>query len=252
MVFQVPNYIVTVNNPKGTSKTRYCPKYEVPLLERRFAGTAAGKQNPEITCKKMPSPGTKGAVDSETGRDRFAGMRVTRIANLEAEKQRLRAFYGDDKQKKIHIFDSVYPVDMFETQAARFYPEIFNAPRDTFNVKVEDDDEDESEIVAPLAAPVVAPVVAPTFDVTPEDEKVDTDEEKIDPRVEELIQLKNVGPVTAQALIDNGFTNIDEISQTDPLDLASIEGIGEKEANEIVDHAVELSKDSEDINTVLE
>lgn len=259
MVFKVPNYIVTINNPKGTSKTRYCPKYEVPLLERRFANTAPGGTNPEITCKAIPKQGTKGATDSETGRDRFAGMRITRIASLVDEKKRLRHFYGEDKQKKIHIFDSVYPVDMFEIQAARFYPGIFDAPKDNYEVAVEGEDVDLEPKNTPNTPTDDAfeKVAGPdgskaSFDVVEDDEKVDPDNEPNEEQIEELIRLKNVGPKTAQALINAGFTNIDEIAQTDPLDLATIEGVGEKEANEIVDHAVELSKDSEDINTVLE
>ena len=251
MVYQVPNFIVTINNPKGTSKTRYCPKYEVPLLERRFANTAPGGATPEITCKKMPAPGTKGATDSETGRDRFAGMRVTRITNLSDEKKRLQHFYGEDKQKKINIFDSVYPVDMFEMQASRFYPELFTPTRDAFDVRVEGEDDDDDS--APAAKVEIPSIKAPEFNtVVEEDEKADPDNELNEGQIADLIRLKNVGPKRAQALIDAGFTNIDEISQTDPLDLATIGGISEKEAGEIVDHAVELSKDSEDINTLLE
>jgi len=228
MVLSVPNYIITIENPRGCSRTRFSPKYEVPLIEASFAESAPGGKNPVITCKAMPQPGSKAAQDPETGRDRYAGLRVTRVASLAAEKKRLQHFYGVDKVKQINIFTHTYPVDGFEIQAKRMYPEIFGKVGDKFEVAVEE----------------------PTPDEVVEEKDVDVDAP--DDIIDELVQLKYVGPKTAAALFAAGFTSIEEISQTDPLDIETVKGVSAKEAQGIVDHAVELSSDSDDIADITE
>lgn len=257
MVFQVQNFIITIHNPKGTSKTRYAPKYEVPLIEALFANSAPGKVSPRVSCKKMPEAGSPAARDKNTGRDRFAGMRVTRVGNLADEKKRLQHFYGDDARTQKHIFNTTYPVDTFDNVARTMYPDIFGDAKKAYQVDIEEADdeipddtdyEDDGEERDPDEVDVGFSAPESETAESTDAEEIEVPEEKI----EELIQLKYVGEITAKSLFAAGFTSIEEIAQTDPLDIETVDGVGSKEAKAIVDHAIELSGDSDDIADIME
>lgn len=204
MSFRVPNYVICVHNARGTSKQRFVPQYELPLIKALFANSAPGGQSPRITC------------DPITGQqEHLATVRYSKIESLADEKKRLHRFYEKHPVTKAPVFDIVYPLNTFEETVKKVYPGVFGEDELTASMQVHVETEDDDDGL-------------PAVEVSEE-------------TINELTQLKNVGQKTAEALAAAGYTSVAEISQTDPAELCAVKGVAEKEAKEIVDHAVELS-----------
>jgi hypothetical protein len=250
MPVNVPNVQVHIPNPKGTSLTLYVPQYEVPLIKAMWKSKLSDPVANPITSKHLPHKNSDVARCPVTGRDRFCGMRHTRALSLHDEKRRLAAKYATNPQTEQPIFDAVYPVNMFESTAARMYPSLFQG--EDFGVEVAEDDlfaepEGPEEPEAPEEPEEPDAPEGPEEPDAPEGpEEPDAPEggnrEQI---LEELCALKHVDDRLAEKMLAAGFDSVDEVAQTDPDDLASmVHGIGAKRSTEIVDHAVVLATEA--------
>ena len=203
MSFIVPNYVICIHNARGTSCQRFVPQYELPLIKSLWAGTAPGGQSPRISCDPITSQ-----------QAHLKTVRYTEVESLAAEKKRLHAFYEKHPITKAPIFDIVFPLNTFEDVVKKVYPGIFGEDEMTASMQVHLEDSEEEE--------------KPEVEIS-------------DEIVDDLTQLKRVGTAKAKALAAAGFTSVSEIAQTDPAEIAAVKGITVKEAEEIVEHAVELS-----------
>ncbi len=202
MSIKVPNYVICIHNPRGTSRQRFVPQYELPLIQALWDGSAPGGKAPKISCDAI--------LPSQT---HLKDIRFSTIESLAIEKKRLQSFYEKHPVTKAPIFAMVYPLNTFEDMVRKIYPDVFG----------------ESELVASMKV----------HTEIPEEEEVEG--VVSDDVIDELTPLKRVGVAKAKALALAGYTSIAEIAQTDPDELASVKGISATEATEIVDHAVELS-----------
>jgi len=228
-VVEVPNVRVHIPNPKGTSLTLYVPQYEVPLLKMRWKGALTDPTSHPIVTDRIPARGSAAARCEFTGRDKFAGMRHTRVNSLADEKRRLAGKYYEDKRTGNPIFDTVYPVLMFEETVQKMHPNLFEGEE---GVMLGDIDAPEDILGQPEEAPELD-------DYTPPQD--DADAITDDDRIADLCRLKYVAEATAKLMIEAGFDSVDEVAQTDPADLSQmVKGIGPKEAVKIIDHAVSL------------
>lgn len=204
MSIKVPNYIICIHNPRGTSRQRIVPQYELPLIQSLWNSSAVGGKSPRISCDPIPHNTTNEALHT---------VRFSVIESLASEKKRLQHFYEKHPVTKAPIFALVYPLNSFEETVRKVYPGLFG----------------ESEMVASMEVNTEMP------------EEEQTEGKISDEIIDELTPLKRVGVAKAKALAAAGYTSVSEIAQTDPDELALVKGISAKEAKEIVDHAVELS-----------
>ena len=207
MSIKVPNYIICIHNSKGTSRQRFVPRYELPLIKAIWAGTAPGGKDPHISCDPINSQNQA-----------LKTVRFTEIESLAIEKKRLQYFYEKHPVTKAPVFSSIFPFESFEDYVSKAYPGLFGES-DLSESAEAHTEETEQEEEAP----------------------VEISEDIIDA----LMPLKHVGIAKAKALAAAGYTSISEIAQTDPDEISAVKGVSAKEAVAIVDHAVELNQEEE-------
>ena len=208
MSIKVPNYIICIHNSKGTSRQRFVPRYELPLIKALWAGTAPGGKDPHISCDPINAQNQA-----------LKTVRFSEIESLAIEKKRLQHFYEAHPVTKNPIFALIFPFEGFEDYVKKAYPGLFGESEILASAEIHTEEESEQEDLLEI--------------------------EVSEAIVDALTPLKHVGVVKAKALGAAGFTSISEIAQTDPDDIAAVDGITAKEAIAIVDHAVELNQDEE-------
>jgi predicted flap endonuclease-1-like 5' DNA nuclease len=221
---EVPNRRIIIYQG-STSRTQLAPEWVVPLLKQLFEGSGAGGKTPRITCELIPR--------SQPGkRDRYAGMRTTKVVSLAHVKQQLARRFAHRKLPngtKMPIFSRVYPLNQFEEYAARLYPDLFG------------------DAAAPKQVLLDEPVGAAGQEA-PLDSEADVTAEVVVPDeiIDELTQVKKIGTKIARDLyLQLNISNLEDLATTDPADLAKIDGISEEGAILMVDHAVELGTEEE-------
>lgn len=243
--YTIPNVNVLVESPSGrhASFTKQIPKYEVPVLRALHTGT----QDPRtVSVLKFPAPPL-------AKRDPYAGLRSRVIEAdsaeqvLEWEERRMRSCYRTHSATGQHPLDMAFRPGEFEEQFRSDYRDLFD--RDLALPSCGVVDESAQVALTPGEKAALERLELEKAEKAAGDklhpaEKLPIPEEA----EEELCRLRHVDDVRASLFYHAGLTTIADVAAASLDELKAFPRIGDKTAEEISLHAIEMRADELDVD----
>lgn len=232
---EVPNARIIISMRNGTSKVRFEPAWMVPIYKLLWS------KRPDVTITSERIP-----VTPLGKRDRYAGMRTTKIVSLHDEKQRLRDKWesrnvvSGSEVQSMPLFDAVYPADSFDEAAMRLHPDLFGAQSE--QRAVVDKDLEAARAKAQAEEDALYDELSqdePAAELASEPESA-PDVEISDELMNDLRTLPHVGPAKAKALVAAfGVTSLQDVADLSVAEVTQLPSTSDKQAEEIIDAAAE-------------
>ncbi len=215
----IPHVRINIEDPKGTNRPIFAPIYEMPLLEKLWAGS--GKT---VTVSAIPAKGPNGRP--------WPPEMISRVATEAEEEARVKARYERNPSTKEPVFESVYGLGRFHEAFERAVSGAW-APAGARRAAAQ-----AREGVHPATVQKPQAEETPAAEPAPAAEAAQAAEPA--PAPGSLTRVSGVGPELEAALVGNGITTIEELAAMPLEELVGYVGVGKRSGKKILDSAYAL------------